>query len=88
MPCGGIYPVGGEIPGPCWVCSDKRPCDHFCDEWDTPLHALCIPAFLATEEGACVLAHKHTVIIDLGEGIVYGPIMHIGPQAQEPTDDE
>jgi hypothetical protein len=28
------------------------------------------------------LAHKHSVIIDMGEGIVYGPVMHIGPLAQ------
>lgn len=69
MPCGGIYP-GGPIPPPktgydfpCWVCR-KSGAQHFCDEWDTPIHARCVPTFLQTEEGRVVIKHKHTVYLD------------------------
>ena len=70
MPCGGIYPIKGswvekvhQDKTPCWVCMEAG-CTHFCDEWDTPLHARCVLAFLQTEEGKCVIEHGHLVQID------------------------
>ena len=79
MPCGGIYPIKGTWVEPlvasepgmkktlyCWQCqlSDPVP-DHWCEEWDTALHGTCVEAFLKTEEGQCVLGHKHEVIVRL-----------------------
>lgn len=79
MPCGGIYPVGagliishgpgtikdklGAPQGGCWVCGHGG-CEHFCDEWDTYIHARCVAAFLQTEEGQCVIEHGHIVILN------------------------
>jgi hypothetical protein len=69
MPCGGIYPIAGSAlekftndKQPCWMC-DKGSCDCFCDEWDTMIHSACVPAFLETDEGKIVLAHRHEVIV-------------------------
>lgn len=64
MPCGGIYPGGpcGLTDHPCWVCGEKG-CDLFCDEWDTPIHSRCVPDFLETDEGKCVLHHGHEVVV-------------------------
>ena len=74
MPCGGIYPVRGswveQLPNPpgkvdirCWQCGKSTPVPtHFCDEWDTFLHAECIDAFLNSEEGRVVMEHGHEVI--------------------------
>jgi hypothetical protein len=74
MPCGGVYPTKADM-GPCWVCN-KGGTDHFCDEWDTGLHGACVIPFLTmTEEGQLVWQnHKHSILIDLGEGLVIGPI--------------
>lgn len=77
MPCGGIYPGSplnqrgpGKLDeklmpsdGGCWVCY-KGGCEHFCDEWDTYIHARCVPEFLQTEEGQCVIQHGHIVILN------------------------
>jgi hypothetical protein len=73
MPCGGIYPIGRVDPCPCLVCGELGT-DHFCDEWDCYLHGRCVYPFLKTLEGQCVLDHGHTVIIDQGEGVLFGPI--------------
>jgi hypothetical protein len=37
---------------------------HFCHEWDTFIHARCVPRFLASDEGQIVIEHKHTVLLD------------------------
>ena len=37
---------------------------HFCHEWDTSIHARCVPRFLATDEGQIVIDHKHTILLD------------------------
>lgn len=72
MPCGGIYPIKQlapdirpifEKPFPCWVCG-KLDAKHFCDEWDTPIHARCVPSFLQTEEGQIVIGHGHEIWLD------------------------
>lgn len=68
MPCGGIYPggpFGSELrePTDCWVCH-KSGCLHFVEEWDTPIHARCVPEFLASDEGLCVIRHEHEVVLD------------------------
>ena len=75
MPCGGIYPLVGdyatgplgkevvERDHPCWVCK-RRNCKHFCDEWDTTLHARCALDFLNDEEGQMVISHEHQVVLD------------------------
>ena len=47
----------------CWVCN-KRGAMHFCDEWDTFIHARCVPMFIQTEEGQILIHHKHAVILD------------------------
>lgn len=81
MPCGGIYPVqyhfskdyidkpplhGDTTPPKCFFCGKNEPkVDHFCDEWDCYLHRDCIDEFLKTDEGKCVLNHKHEVLIQL-----------------------
>lgn len=72
MPCGGIYPYspldrGRSIDEPshtgeCWVCG-KDGAQHFCDEWDTYIHARCVPAFLQTREGELVIEHGHDVYL-------------------------
>jgi hypothetical protein len=74
MPCGGIIPIKGtwvekfhDPKHPCWQCN-KGDCDVFCQEWDTPLHSKCVRAFLETEEGKIVLAHKHMVVIVKEDG--------------------
>lgn len=74
MPCGGIHPIDNDWPGTirepldpshggCWVCS-RGGAMHFCHEWDTFIHARCVPGFLATDEGQIVIEHKHTIILD------------------------
>jgi hypothetical protein len=75
MPCGGINPTSGGAgtladrilctAGGCWVC-DRGGCKHFCDEWDTYIHARCVPAFLSTEEGQTVIDHGHVIHLDFG----------------------
>jgi len=37
---------------------------HFCHEWDTFIHARCVPRFLASDEGQIVIEHKHTILLD------------------------
>ena len=76
MPCGGIYPVPGswvaDLPKPpnskptrCWQCHKSEPTpEHFCDEWDTFIHARCVAAFLQGEEGKIVISHEHSVLLD------------------------
>ena len=78
MPCGGIYPIKGSMiepyhkpEHPCWVCG-KPDCTHFCEEWDTPMHAHCVAAFLLTEEGQCVIGHGHTVVVDYSLEVNHG----------------
>jgi len=75
MPCGGIVPIGevdvkGKVTeqlsptkGGCWVCSHGG-AHHFCYEWDTYIHARCVPAFLMGPEGGCVIQHGHEVILN------------------------
>ena len=74
MPCGGIYPArqtaDGTIKdkvsptdGGCWECG-RGGAKHFCDEWDTYIHARCVPKFLQSSEGEIVILHKHTVVLD------------------------
>jgi hypothetical protein len=72
MPCGGIYPIRQldpeirpifEAHDRCWVCN-KGGAKHFCDEWDTHIHARCVPKFLQTDEGECVILHGHEVFLD------------------------
>jgi hypothetical protein len=68
MPCGGIHPI---VPvkhknSRCWQCGltgAVKPLDHWCEEWDTLIHRDCIPAFLVSDEGQCVLDHGHEVLI-------------------------
>lgn len=70
MPCGGIYPLSeakgtiteklSPIQGGCWVCG-MGGAHHFCDEWDTYIHARCVPIFLLGREGQCVIHHEHTI---------------------------
>lgn len=62
MPCGGIVPFGKDN-GECWVCRQPG-AHHFCFEWDCFLHAHCIPEFLESDEGECILLHNHTVDVD------------------------
>ena len=62
MPCGGIYPVCPQE-DICFYCGKTGLLDHFCDEWDTGLHAECVEPFLKTEEGKVVLAHGHRIIV-------------------------
>jgi hypothetical protein len=82
MPCGGIYPVnragpkwppGCYLPGAqpnCFVC--RKPWNpaleriYFCDEWDCWMHKECVHEFLQTEEGRCVLRHRHEIVIEEG----------------------
>jgi hypothetical protein len=61
MPCGGIRPVSDN--GICWQCQ-KDGAKHFCEEWDTFIHGVCVPEFLLTDEGKVVIDHGHLVIID------------------------
>jgi hypothetical protein len=74
MPCGGIEPMSNpdgltikdKLPptkGGCWMCS-RGGCKHFCHEWDTYIHARCVPAFLKTEEGKIIMGHKHLVVLE------------------------
>jgi hypothetical protein len=74
MPCGGIWPMamggGGyvnevrqTIDGGCFICQ-RGGCRHWIDEWETFIHARCVPQFLQTQKGKVVMAHKHTVILD------------------------
>ena len=88
MPCGGIEPIkpSPEIEnnyqtkvdptkGGCWVCGYGG-CHHFCHEWDTYIHARCVPKFLQTEEGLCLIEHKHTIFLDFSlEEDKSGPYM-------------
>lgn len=37
---------------------------HFCHEWDTFIHARCVPRFLATDQGQLVIEHEHTILLD------------------------
>ena len=74
MPCGGIHPIdNGQLgtirkhldptQGGCWVCS-RGGAMHFCHEWDTFIHARCVPRFLETDEGQAVIEHRHTILLD------------------------
>lgn len=89
MACGGIYPIRNlhpeirdifERPYPCWMCG-KLGAKHFCDEWDTPIHARCVAKFLLTEEGECVIEHGHTVEIDFSLETPHDESMHQMPPA-------
>lgn len=65
MPCGGIYAVASVSGHPCFYChSSKVRCDHWCTEWDAPLHACCVIPFLETTEGRLVLDHGHEVVVE------------------------
>jgi len=66
MPCGGIWPVH-PFEGECFHCGKTGQLDHFCEEWDTGLHAHCVQPFLQTPEGQVVLTHKHEVILRLND---------------------
>lgn len=80
MPCGGIYPIKGTwvegVPRDeskpehrCWTCG-RLGALHFCDEWDTFIHARCAILFLQTDEGECVISHGHVVELDFSvEGV-------------------
>jgi hypothetical protein len=62
----GGYPtrrVIGPCKGGCWVCG-RGGRKHFCHEWDTYIHARCVPQFLLSEEGQCVIEHGHEVRLD------------------------
>lgn len=74
MPCGGIHPIDNDLlgtirerldstQGGCWVCS-RGGAMHFCHEWDTFIHARCVPRFLATDQGQLVIEHEHTILLD------------------------
>lgn len=65
MPCGGIEPLSNPLAGKCWVCQkdDPKP-QHFCFEWDTWIHARCVPQFLTEDEGKIVISHGHLVVLD------------------------
>ena len=63
MPCGGIYPSKVPERYTCWHCNCAGT-DHWCDEWDAPLHGKCVVPFLATVEGQIVVDHKHAIQID------------------------
>ena len=62
MPCGGITPCAPDD-YPCWVC-EKPGAQHFCIEWDTPIHARCVLEFLTDMEGQIVISHGHTITLD------------------------
>lgn len=66
MPCGGIDKYLDVAPGKCYQCG-KDGADHYCEEWDCMLHAKCVMAFLATDEGKVVIEHGHTVTIRYGD---------------------
>lgn len=65
MPCGGIRPVTDGASYVCFYCNEKG-CDHFVEEWDAFLHGRCVLPFLKTEEGECVIAHKHHIQVGMG----------------------
>lgn len=68
-------PERGRTRFGCWKCNKpvhatkqapkdipkEQLCDCFCIEWDAALHSECVPAFLESEEGQCVLEHGHQV---------------------------
>ncbi len=64
MPCGGIYPYSDTWK--CWICQVKDT-NLFCHEWDMPICIDCLPKFLESDEGRCMLNHGHGVIIKHGE---------------------
>ena len=49
----------------CYHCrrpgSTDEPLDHWCEEWDAPIHGGCVMEFLGTAEGEVVLSHYHEV---------------------------
>jgi hypothetical protein len=61
VPCGGIYPVGKDLPEVCFLCNSPGT-SHFCEEWDAYLHEDCIDGFLKTPEGQVVARHGHAVV--------------------------
>ena len=74
MPCGGIEPMKNDrlgsindkldaTQGGCWIC-DRGGAQHMCFEWDTYIHARCVPQFLNTDEGRIVIDHGHLVVLD------------------------
>jgi hypothetical protein len=70
MPCGGITPTKNSFlrdtvasPQECYYCG-KKGALHFVEEWDAFIHAVCVPAFLQTDEGKVIIKHKHEVYID------------------------
>jgi hypothetical protein len=72
MPCGGIRPFNlsvvsdaleGQPTPPCHFCN-KPGATHWVEEWDTAIHARCVPAFLQTEEGEIIIEHGHDVYLD------------------------
>lgn len=77
MPCGGIYPINvsnlqsieGSIVNAgaiCWQCSkNDPPPDHWCEEWDTPIHGTCVKEFLETDEGKIVISHRHEIVVHI-----------------------
>jgi len=80
MPCGGIEPYSRNpnnndpqdtiqhpldaTEGGCLYCG-RGGCKHFVIEWDAFIHARCALKFLLeTDEGKCIIAHKHTVVLE------------------------
>ena len=47
----------------CFACG-KGYAEHWLEEWDAYIHAGCVPKFLQTEEGAILIAHGHTILVD------------------------
>ena len=71
MPCGGIFPIiGSPSTGraeDCFFCSGGPPvstedCELWVEEWDAPLHRVCLWGFLCSEEGRILIEHGHNVI--------------------------
>jgi len=37
---------------------------HFVEEWDDFIHARCVPDYLHTDDGRCIIEHGHDVYLD------------------------
>lgn len=69
MPCGGIYPVSGDLEDKeidtCLCCGKSlahaEP-GYAVLEWDCFIHKDCLDDFLKTPEGEVILKHKHEII--------------------------
>ncbi len=67
MPCGGIYPIEMETKNfirKCYFCTKSEPIPrHFIEEFDDFIHAVCVPDFLKTSEGAIIINHRHDIYL-------------------------